>query len=855
MSIPRPSGPYADEILGANWPSTDPDLLSQIAHEMTTDGREMRALGDAVIANGVGLLQINSGDGVEAMSAAMRRYGIAVEEVGDNYLRIGTTFDIMAWTIRAGQSQMAATVEETQAAIAAIETEASARAVSAPLTAAAVASEARAMIQTAVTAGAAEVAGVSASVAGQVSGLAAEIPTSPSVLGGAGGGGAPPPPVGHGREATTHGGWNSGPGLGVPGPTENAADASRAELTAETASMSESRPNHVTGDEVLYHPDSMTSDGQAPTKAESPSPTSNPAPPQSAASPSESTSPPVSSGGGGGVGATGPRADGLATGGARGETPHLGKGGGADSAVTGGGGGRDVTGVGSKPGSGVGSDAHTAAGGTGGGAKGEGAGAGRGSHGVTAPDPERSGGLANPGVRVGSTGAGSMPSPSSPSVSPSHAAPSVPTTESAPVAPRSGSGGAGVHGGSGGVSSGSVQSHAAEVRPVVADPAGTVVNRPPMPAAAVPPIQAAPLAPTTGGAGPVMGPGATPVHESPIVPPAAAAAAASAPVAIRDSAAAAFVAAAPASGLIAAPVNIDLLHAKTLLAGILAVPGALVTEWAVGVLRGGVIGAPSFVVTSTRGRGWLPRAMHLPVEVGSPWHGHTAADSRLWEGLADPTRIIAEYAAVMGERYGTQLMAIAASVPSGLRDRLPDEAVFGVSPDPDPNIDLTTHTAATMHRLQVSCPDMVDEIAAVDPAAIAGECLGLAWDAATRAPSFDVRSAEGRTCGDLRRLILEAIHNERPVQDEWWSELAGTDVLLDENARACRQTPAANVAFGALPEDEARTFALISAECAANEAVALLRDPDTMALADVYYAYRQLLALLAVEHPSAASPE
>ncbi|WP_069164511.1 hypothetical protein [Nocardia altamirensis] len=810
MSIPRPSGPYADEILGSHWPSGDPDLLAQIAVDTTSSGNEIRAAAAQMSGIGAGIINHNQGAGPEAMSTQVQLDARTWAEHGETLVRAGTVVDVMAWTIRSVQTQLAALVAEAQAAIATIKTQAAAAEMTAtaPGAALAIHAKAEAMIDAIVAAAATEVGTVSAAATVKVSGMAGEITAAaaPSLIPGGAGPltpGALPP------QASTHAAWNPS----VPaGPVDTATS---------TAGSSSSQADGLFGGGRTRLPDTEPAP-QGPHQTGLTDPV-NPTAPQ-AGSPNSVSPDPAGAHPAGPAGTpTTPTSTSVGTSGL-----------GTSTTQTGPGTGHGSTGTSARPdvtaGASTGRDLGTSPKGSGVGTT---EGTGKGLPGVTVP--ERSG-LGNQGIRLGSNTFGQSPlmNPGTSALTqPAPITPAAPTAESAQAAPRAPvaptphstavSAAPPIHGG--------------EVRAPAADPAAMMARQPITPSA--PGFTGPPPPMSTVGAT------AMPVHaEGPVVPPAAAAAAATAPVAIRDGAAAAFVAASPSAGLISAPVNVALLHAKTLLSGILAVPGALVTEWAVGVLRAGVIGAPSYVVTSTRGRGWLPRGLHLPVEIALPWVGQTELDSQQWQGLADPTRIIAEYATLMSERFGTELAAVAASVPSALKNALPDEAAFAHSSLADPDIDLAGPTPATMHRLQATWPHMVEQIESVDQARVFDECLGLAWSAADTTPCWDVASPAGYTCVQLRGLILQALHHHTPVDPQWWVELAEADVLLDEAARACRRSPGPSVPYGALPTEDPQ-FAMISAECAANETVLLLREDP--ALADVYYAYRQLRSLLRLD--------
>ncbi|WP_280454019.1 hypothetical protein [Nocardia brasiliensis] len=814
MSIPRPSGPYAEEILGPHWPSGDPDLLAQIAVDTTTSGNEIRTAASQMSGIGAGILTHNQGAGPEAMSTQVQLDARTWAEHGETLVRAGTVVDVMAWTIRSVQTQVAALVTEAQAAIASIKSQAAAAALVATVPGAAqsINAKAEATIHALVAAAATEVGTVSAAATVKISGMAGQIAAAaaPSINPGTAG---PLPAAILPPQASTHAAWNPG----VPTAPVDTATSTAGSSSSHIDGLFSGGRTRLGDTEVPAqgpHTTGLT-DPANPTAPQAGSPTPNTpnatgAPPP-AATPGAPTSTSV---GTSGLGTSSTQSGPSAGHGSSGATAR-------PDATAGASVGRDL-GAGPKS-SGIGTAEGTS----------------KGLPGVTVPER---GGIGSQGIRLGSNTFQSPLMNSAPSglAQPSPITPAAPTAESAQTASR-----VAPTPHSTAVSA-APPVHGPEVRAPLADPATAMMARqpiaPPGPAFTGPPPPPMPSVAAT----------AVPVHaEGPVVPPAAAAAAATAPVAIRDGAAAAFVAASPSAGLIAAPVNVALLHAKTLLSGILAVPGVLVTEWAVGVLREGVIGAPSFVVTSTRGRGWLPRGLHLPVEVALPWAGQTEHDCLQWQGLADPTRIIAEYATVMGERFGTELAAVAASVPSALKNVLPDDAAFAHSTHADPDIDLASAGPATMHRLQATWPDMVEQIESVDSARIFGECLGLAWSAADITPCWNVASPGGYTSVQLRGMILQALHNGTPVDPQWWVELAEADVLLDEAARACRRSPGLSVPYGTLASEDPQ-FAMISAECAANETVLLLREDPS--LADVYYAYRQLRALLRLDDAEAPVP-
>ena len=74
-----------------------------------------------------------------------------------------------------------------------------------------------------------------------------------------------------------------------------------------------------------------------------------------------------------------------------------------------------------------------------------------------------------------------------------------------------------------------------------------------------------------------------------------------------------------------------------------AVGGGDHVQWAAGMVA--VSGGKHLVVTSDRGRGWMPPNAVLPASIEQPWNRSEAAQ---WEGVLDPARVIVEYTAAVG---------------------------------------------------------------------------------------------------------------------------------------------------------------------------------------------------------------
>lgn len=88
-----------------------------------------------------------------------------------------------------------------------------------------------------------------------------------------------------------------------------------------------------------------------------------------------------------------------------------------------------------------------------------------------------------------------------------------------------------------------------------------------------------------------------------------------------------------------------------------AVGGGAEVGWAAGMVYAG--GTSQVVITTDRGRGWLPEGAILPKNVVLPWDHPNAAR---WEGLLDPARVIVEYAAAVGGKL-TALASTRSSAP------------------------------------------------------------------------------------------------------------------------------------------------------------------------------------------------
>lgn len=84
-------------------------------------------------------------------------------------------------------------------------------------------------------------------------------------------------------------------------------------------------------------------------------------------------------------------------------------------------------------------------------------------------------------------------------------------------------------------------------------------------------------------------------------------------------------------------------------------------HWAAGMFVTG--GRKQLVVTTDRGRGWMPPQVRLPADVMLPWNHRQA---RLWEGLSDPVRVLLEWGAAQEGGEFTALSGSRASASESL---------------------------------------------------------------------------------------------------------------------------------------------------------------------------------------------
>lgn len=318
---------------------------------------------------------------------------------------------------------------------------------------------------------------------------------------------------------------------------------------------------------------------------------------------------------------------------------------------------------------------------------------------------------------------------------------------------------------------------------------------------------------------------------------------------IRDVVGGAIVAAAAPTFILGERVDGDLVLARTILSGVLAVVDSSVIglEWAVSVMRhsGGI----NAFVTSNEGRSWLPAGLYLPREISTPWMWEVA--DAAWEGVSDPARVLAEFGAAWGRRTGAKVTAIVSSqaIDSAMRTQLREVPMEGPV-SASSAMDLSAAAAGLADRLGlVSAPQLLDRIGQVPAQGIGSRCIDLAWDAHRRVGQVGAPDSLGLP--RLRQRILEAIRQRREVPGDWWEELRDADDLLAASMLS-RRADVSRVALGELRSDtdgrsasEAMLLRSMVFERRCDELVLLLIDqPNRQRLRDAVYAHGQI-----VDHP------
>ncbi|GAA5104467.1 hypothetical protein [Nocardia iowensis] len=326
---------------------------------------------------------------------------------------------------------------------------------------------------------------------------------------------------------------------------------------------------------------------------------------------------------------------------------------------------------------------------------------------------------------------------------------------------------------------------------------------------------------------------------------------------VREAVSAAIAGAAAPSFVVGERVDGDLVLARTLLSGVLAVAGTSMVgpAWAISVMRQPV--GLSVFITSNEGRGWLPAGLYLPSELSTPWVW-AVSESSVWEGISDPVRILVEFGMAWARKSGARLSAVASSAPIDpiLRARLSDVSMAGSVPaakEPDfgsPGPGLVDRFGLVGSRRAREWVDGIpdDQVRA--------RCVELAWNAHLRVRLFETSTPEPLGLSVLRDRILRAVASGAAPQPQWWDELRDADDLLAASLIS-RRIDVAQVGIGQLRTDDPghRSEAALLRELVfqrrCDELVLLLAtEPTTQLLREMVYAHGQI-----VDHPLFEAPE
>ncbi|MEV0297679.1 hypothetical protein [Nocardia sp. NPDC050710] len=315
---------------------------------------------------------------------------------------------------------------------------------------------------------------------------------------------------------------------------------------------------------------------------------------------------------------------------------------------------------------------------------------------------------------------------------------------------------------------------------------------------------------------------------------------------------AAMAAAAAPAFVMGERVDGDLVLARTLLSGALAVADSSTVGLALAVSIMRHAGGVNAFVTSNEGRGWLPAGLYLPREVSTPWVWQVS-NGTAWEGISDPARVLVEFGAAWGAQSGARLAAVVSALPidAGMRAQLRDVPMQGeVAAASD--MPLGSPAPGLADRLEmVAAPRLLDRIARVAGADIGARRVDLARDADARVRRLGSAAPSSLELPALRQRILQAVVRGREVREQWWEDLRDADDLLVASMLSLR-ADVARIPLGQLrseqPSDQSASAATLRGmvfERRCDELVLLLEQPPTrQSLRDAVYAHGQI-----TDHP------
>ncbi|WP_063047622.1 hypothetical protein [Nocardia pseudovaccinii] len=322
---------------------------------------------------------------------------------------------------------------------------------------------------------------------------------------------------------------------------------------------------------------------------------------------------------------------------------------------------------------------------------------------------------------------------------------------------------------------------------------------------------------------------------------------------MRDAVGAAMIAAAAPTFMVGERVDGDLALARTLLSSLLAAAESATvgTAWAVSIMRHpGGVGA---FVTSNEGQGWLPARVYLPRELSTPWMW--SVSDTAWEGIADPARVLAEFALSWGKKTGARLTALASSLPieDALSRQLGDIPTAG-SVGAAAMMDFAGPGTGLVDRLElVGAPQLLERAVSVPADRIGWRCVELAVDAHARTARLGPNAATALGTAAVRERILQAFRQAKPVPEQWWDELRDTDDLVVASMLPLK-ADVSRIPLGELRSEtavgrsasDASVLRSMLFERRCDELVLLLaEEPTRQRLRDAIYAHGQL-----VDHPA-----
>jgi len=266
-----------------------------------------------------------------------------------------------------------------------------------------------------------------------------------------------------------------------------------------------------------------------------------------------------------------------------------------------------------------------------------------------------------------------------------------------------------------------------------------------------------------------------------------------------------------------------------------AAGGATDVSWAAAIVVD-TVGTRRLVVTSDRGRGWIPASAVLPVDSVLPW---SHPQSSRWEGVRDPARVIVEFAAAVRGRVAALASSHSSAPPAaaGLPWAFADGTVQA-------HPELLDGPLVTRFELQV-------------PASLREKAAAITDTDGQRAQALYCAIEADRIAGStpIRRAIWEPMNEHRTrLGDRRWLAQLPWEALENAHQQTCdrerrARVDARNVPLGELDSAGAGRGEL--AQAYADEALLAMRSPGADCLRDALYAWQMLRQ---IPPPAPANP-